>query len=110
MSPIAAPGGDTISASIELFTGMSYLILPSVMLASYIVGACKDKTMSLMFSYPMSRRSILLAQLLAVWIFNTAALALTKLLIYSCIQLASPFWQASFPLDFTMTSPGFTYS
>ncbi len=105
--PDAAPGNNTISAPIELFTGMAYLIFPSAMLASYVVAPCRDGTMGLLFTYPISRRKLVMAQLLAVWIFSFAALAATKLAIYGVIRLAAPYLEASFPLDYSMASPGF---
>ena len=77
--PDAAPGNGTISAPIELFTSMTSLILTGVMLSSFIVGAYKNKTMNLMFSYPIRRQKILTSQMLAVWIFNFAALVLTEI-------------------------------
>lgn len=46
--PDAAPGNEMISSSIELFTSMSFLIFTSVMLASFIVTAYKNRTMNLM--------------------------------------------------------------
>ena len=97
--PDAAPGNSAISSSIELFT--------SVMLSTYIVSAYKNKTMNLMFSYPIKRQKILVSQMLAVWIFNFVALVLTKLLIYGCILLGSQFMVSSFPLDYNMASMGF---
>ncbi len=100
--PDAAPGNNTISSSIELFTSMSFLIFTSVMLSSFIVSAYKNKTMNLMFSYPIKRQKILISQMLAVWIFSFAALVLTKLLIYGCILCGSLFMESSFPLDFNM--------
>ena len=60
----AAPGMNTISASIELFTSMAFLIYTSVMLASFLVSAYKNKTMQLMFSYPVKRQKILAARCL----------------------------------------------
>ena len=44
----AVEGMNVISAPIELFTSMSFLIVTSVMLASFIVSAYKNKTMNLM--------------------------------------------------------------
>lgn len=85
----AAPGMNTISSSIELFTNMSFLVFTSVMLASFIVSAYKNKTMNLMFSYPIKRQKILASQMAAVWIFNFLALVFTKLLIYVCIFYGS---------------------
>ena len=105
--PDAAPGNSAISSSIELFTSMAFLVFTSVMLSTYIVSAYKNKTMNLMFSYPIKRQKILVSQMLAVWIFNFVALVLTKLSIYGCILLGSQFMVSSFPLDYNMASMGF---
>ncbi len=101
--PDAAPGNETISAPIELFTSISFLVFTGVMLSSFIVSAYKNKTMNLMFSYPIRRQRILISQMLAVWIFNFTALVLTKLLLYGCIMMGSRFMVSSFPIDFDMT-------
>lgn len=105
--PDAAPGNHAISASVELFTSMSFLVFTSVMLSSFIVSAYKNKTMNIMFSYPIKRQKILISQMLSVWIFGFGALVMTKLLAYGCIFLGSQFMVSSFPLDFDMTAPGF---
>lgn len=105
--PDAVPGHNTISASVEMLTGMAFLVLTGVMLSSFIVSAYKNKTMNLMFSYPIKRQKILLSQMLAVWIFNFAALTLTKLLIYGCVLFTSQYKAPSFPLDYNMCGPGF---
>lgn len=105
--PDMAPGINGISAPIELFTGMVFLIFTSVMLSSFIVSAYKNKTMNLMFSYPIKRQNILISQMAAVWIFNFIALVVTKLLIYGCVLIGSRFMTSSFPLDFQMGEPAF---
>lgn len=102
--PDAVPGNEMISSSIELFTSMAFLILTSVMLSSFIVSAYKNKTMNLMFSYPIKRQKILVSQMLAVWIFNFAALTVAKILIYGFIMAGSFFMESSFPIDFDMTA------
>lgn len=103
----AAPGTEIISAPIELFTSMAYLIFTSVMLSSFVVSAYKNKTMNLMFSYPIKRQKILASQMLAVWIFNFVSLFLTKLFIYSWIFIGAKFMTSSFVIDFDMGSPSF---
>lgn len=103
----AAPGTDAISAPIELFTSMAFLIYTSVMLASFIVSAYKNKTMNLMFSYPIKRQKILASQMIAVWTFNFAALILTKLAIYMCVFFGAKFMQSSFVVDFSIGSLSF---
>ncbi|MDE6202103.1 MAG: ABC transporter permease [Lachnospiraceae bacterium] len=75
-------GKSMLKAGVEMFTNMSFVVFTSTMLASFIVGAYKNKIMNLMFSYPISRKKILLSQMLSVWIFNFTALVLTKMLFY----------------------------
>lgn len=103
----AAPGTDVISAPIELFTSMAFLIYTSVMLATFIVSAYKNKTMNLMFSYPIKRQKILASQMIAVWSFNFIALIVTKLAIYLCVFMGARFMQPSFAIDFSIGSLSF---
>lgn len=103
----AAPGMDVISSPIELFTGIAFLIFTGVMLSSFIVSSYKTKTMNLMFTYPVKRQKILASQMMAVWIFNFAALTLSKLAIYLCIFAGSNYMRSSFAIDFDMGSLSF---
>lgn len=105
--PDAAFGNHVISSPVELFTSMAFLVFTSVMLSTFIVSAYQNKTMNLMFSYPIKRQKILISQMLSVWIFNFAALVITKWMIYGCVLLGSMFMESSFPLDFSMADPGF---
>lgn len=105
----AAPGADGISASIELFTSMGFLIYTSVMLAAFIVSAYKNKTMNLMFSYPIKRQKILASQMIAVWSFNFFALLLTKLAIYMCVFMGAKSMHSSFSIDFDICSSSFYF-
>lgn len=77
-----------LSVSIELFTHMAYIIFAGTMLATFIVSGYKNKTLNLMFSYPIKRKKILAAQMLSVWIFNTVALITTKLISYGVFVVA----------------------
>ena len=86
-----AYGNSMLKSGIELFTNMCAIIFTSTMLASFIVGAYKNKTMNLMFSYPISRKKILLSQMLSVWIFNFAALVLSKVLIYTILVITKKY-------------------
>lgn len=101
--PDTAPGYNGLSSQIELFTNIGFLIFTSVMLASFIVSAYKNKTMNLMFSYPIKRQKILVSQMLAVWIFNVVALIATKILIYGVIFLFSNTMQPDFLIDYNFS-------
>ncbi len=83
-------GRNVFDAAVGIFTNMSYVIFTGVMLAAYIVGAYEKGTMSLMFSYPIKRRKIILSKMLAVWIFNVAALVVSKIVISIVLLFANP--------------------
>lgn len=95
----AAPGMEVISAPIELFTSMAFLVYTSVMLSSFIVNAYQNRTMNLMFSYPIRRQKILASKMIAVWSFNFAALVFTKLLICLCVFMGAKVMPSSFIID-----------
>ena len=105
--PDAAPGMDNIAVIIELFSSMAFLVYTGVMLSSFIVSAYKNKTMNLMFSYPVKRQKILVSQMLAVWIFNFSALIFTKLLMYGCVIAGSRFMAPAFSQGFNMADVSF---
>ena len=84
-------GKSMLIAGVDLFSHMGYIIFTGVMLAVFITGAYENRTINLLFSYPIKRRKILAAKLLAVWIFNYAALVLSKLAIYVGLFLTSPY-------------------
>lgn len=83
-------GKSMIDAAVGMFTNMSYIIFTGVMLAGYIVGAYEKRTMNLMFSYPIKRKKIVISKMLAVWIFNVAALVTSKVIICIVLLTANP--------------------
>lgn len=86
-----AGGKSGLNAVVDVFTHMSYIIFTGVMLSAFVVNAYENKTINLMFSYPIKRQKILLAKISAVWIFNFAALMVSKVLIYSALLLTKPY-------------------
>lgn len=80
-----------INAAVELYSNMAYIVFTGIMLASFIVEEYEKGTISLMFSYPINRKKIILSKIFAVWIFNVAALILSKLFIYVILSALSPF-------------------
>ena len=105
--PDAVQGEHTLSSTVEMFTSISFLVFTGVMLASFLVASYQNKTMALMFLYPIKRQKILLSQMLAVWLFNLAALLLAKLFLYGVLLAGTRFFVPSFPIDFDMADIGF---
>ena len=88
---VLAYGGSMLKSGVELFTNMSFIVFTSAMLAAFIVNSYKNKTINLMFSYPISRKKILLSQMLSVWIFNFTALVLSKILLYAVLVMTKEY-------------------
>lgn len=92
---IESYGKSMVNTAVELFTHMTYIIFTGVMLASWVVNSYENKTIHLMFSYPIDRRKILLSKFLSVWTFNFIAIILTKILIYAVLLLTSSYTRIS---------------
>ena len=82
---VRAYGGSMLGTSVGLFVHMAYIVFTGVMIAAYIVGAYRKGTINLMFSYPIKRAKIILAKVCAVWIFNFAAMVISKAVIYTVL-------------------------
>lgn len=88
-------GMDAVVLSVDLFTNLCYIVFTGVMIASFIVNAYENKTIQLMFSYPIKRQKILLAKIITVWTFNFSALFFSKSLLYLTLLLTQPYTHIS---------------
>ena len=97
-----------VSTNVELLTDITFLIFAAAMHATFIIGAYKNKTMNLMFLYPLNRKKIMAAKMLAVCIFCFAGIVIAKLACYGVSNLGFMMGQkASFPRDYNMLSVSF---
>ncbi|MFR3391318.1 MAG: ABC transporter permease [[Clostridium] scindens] len=76
-----------VSTNVELLTDITFLIFAAAMHATFIIGAYKNKTMNLMFLYPLNRKKIMAAKMLAVCIFCFAGIVIAKLACYGVSNL-----------------------
>lgn len=84
-------GKSMLDTSVGLFVHMAYIVFTGVMIAAYLVGAYEKKTINLMFSYPIKRSRILFSKIGAVWIFNFAAMVISKAVIYFVLAATKSF-------------------
>ncbi|MCM1091458.1 MAG: ABC transporter permease [Butyrivibrio sp.] len=63
-------GTNMINAFVELMTHMSYIVFTGVMLSTFVVNDFGNRTVNLLFSYPVKRQKLMMSKILAVWIFN----------------------------------------
>jgi ABC-type transport system involved in multi-copper enzyme maturation permease subunit len=105
--PDTAPGLETMALQIELFTNLSFLVFTAAMMSSFIITPNKNKTMNLMFSYPIKRQKIIISQMLSVWLFSFAVLLTSKLFIYSVLVALKGSFTQSFSLGYNMGNISF---
>lgn len=74
-------GYDFIFNFILTMTTAIFLIFGSVVLARLVVEEYKNKTITLLFTYPLSRKKLLIAKLLIVSIFIFSAILFSNILI-----------------------------
>lgn len=93
-----------ITFFVEMMTSIVFLIFTAVMHSSFTINAYKNRTMDLMFSYPIKRSKILSSKMLAVLIFNFMSIIVAQIVIYGSIFLASQYMNPSLPMDFNFLS------
>ena len=105
--PDSAPGMETMAPQIELFTNLCFLIFTAVMMSSFIITPFKNKTMNLMFSYPIKRQKIIISQMLSVWLFCFVSLLIGKLIIYTILWAVNGSLTSYFSLGYYMMEVSF---
>lgn len=108
--PEIASGNIGVSFFVETMTSIVFLIFAAVMHSAFTVNAYKNKTMDLMFSYPIKRKEILAAKMIAVLVFSLVSIILAKVVIYNSIYIASNFLQPALNTDFNIFNVSFYIS
>jgi len=67
--------------AIDTFVRATFIIYSSVLLAKFIINEYRDRTMSLMFTYPISRKKLIMAKLSMVFLFTFVNVIAGNLLI-----------------------------
>lgn len=102
--------GGSITILVDALTTIAFFIFASAMHATFTMGAYKNKTMELMFTYPIGRRKIIVAKMLSVFLFNYVAFILTQLIMYTSLYIGQFFFQPAFDMNFNLNSIPFLLS
>ncbi|WP_018750194.1 ABC transporter permease [Paenibacillus sanguinis] len=68
-------------AFIDLMVRATFIIYASVLLSKLVINEFKDKTIALMFSYPISRKKLIFVKLAMVFVWTFANVVIANLLI-----------------------------
>ncbi|TGE37115.1 ABC transporter permease [Desulfosporosinus fructosivorans] len=108
--PEIAEGIIGVSFFVEMLTGIVFLIFTAIMHSAFTINAYKNKTMDLMFSYPIKRGKILASKIIAVLGFNFVSIIVAQVIIYGSIYIASRYLQPSIKIDFDILNITFYVS
>ncbi|WP_425803295.1 ABC transporter permease [Desulfitobacterium sp. Sab5] len=100
----------SVSFFVEMLTSIVFLIFSAVMHSAFTINAYKNRTMDLMFSYPIKRKKILGSKILAVLVFNFISIILAQIIIYGSIYIVSLYLQPALPIDFNFLNITFYIS
>jgi ABC-type transport system involved in multi-copper enzyme maturation permease subunit len=98
--PKMAKGTVGASFFVEMMTSIVFLIFAAVMHSEFTINAYKNKTMDLMFSYPIKRGKIVASKIIAVLVFNLISIIIAQVIIFGCIYIASRYLRPLIPIDF----------
>ncbi len=92
--------------NIFLFTGIfvraTFSIFAAVLISKLIIGEYKSKTINILFTYPISRKKIMVAKLAIVLIFAFAAMIISNIFLNSSLfilNIFAPFIKDSLTVD-----------
>jgi len=76
---------------IALMTMGTFIIYGSVILAKFTVSEYKNKTMQLMFMYPINRKKLLMAKLVIVYVFTGLNVLISNIFVMAGASIAEHF-------------------
>ena len=87
----------------EIFTVSAFVIYSSVLLSHMVIGEFRDKTISVMFMYPINRKKILVAKILIISIITFVFVILSNIIVFGSFAfLNSAFHYISEPITLDM--------
>lgn len=82
---------------------LTFSIFASIMLANIVISEYSNKTINLMFMYPISRKKIFLSKLIIVVVFTFINIVISNVLLSSSLVIVNSIFDL-FPWDVTITS------
>lgn len=83
---------DFVIMYIQTLSAVTFTIFSSVILSRLVIGEYKNKTISLMFMYPINRKKLIISKLLIVVIFTYLSIVLADLIMGSIFLLMNSYF------------------
>lgn len=77
---------------IDTFVRAAFIIYASALIAKFVIEEYRNKTMSLMFTYPINRKKLIAAKLVIVFIWTFLAIILSNFVITTILVLINNYF------------------
>ncbi len=74
---------------IDTFVRGTFIIFAATLISELIISEFKDKTITVLFMYPISRKKLMAAKLLVIMLFTFFAIVITNVFVSSVFYLIS---------------------
>ncbi|GAA0180113.1 ABC transporter permease [Clostridium sediminicola] len=65
----------------------TFIIFAGVLISKFVIEEYKNKTIYLLFNYPISRKKLIIAKLIIISVFTFSFIVISNLLVFSCFYL-----------------------
>lgn len=84
----------------ETLLRIAFVIYASVLIAKFVIEEYKSKTISVLFSYPISRKKLIAAKLVIIFVFTLGALLISNLIVTAAfLYISEQFALVTEPID-----------
>lgn len=84
-----------------------FMIFAASMYSSFIIEPYQNKSINLMFTYPVSRKKLMFAKIAAVWVFSLVSLMAARVIIFVVLKAGGNFFTPDFLLNYSITDLSF---
>ena len=77
---------------IDTIIRATFIIYASTLIARFVIDEYRHKTMSLMFTYPVSRKKLIAAKLTIIFVWTTIAILLSNIVVTSALVLTNNYF------------------
>lgn len=77
---------------IDTFVRATFIVFAGALLSKLVISEYRNKTMNVMFTYPIQRHKIIAAKLIIVFLFTFVMIMVTDLLMGSLLLIANQFY------------------
>lgn len=74
---------EEVIGAINIVVSATFMIFAAVLIAKFIIHEYRDKTITVLFMYPIARKKLIIAKLLVIWVFTFAFGLISKIVIFS---------------------------